>query len=459
MVSTRSSMSKVERDDNRLIIVVTGANSGFGLGLCQQLLANLSLPPDAEIPASKPQSTALPPSLQYLLHRPPSETTTHIPSPPPTLTLILACRSEKKAIEAREILLKKHTKDLEDRKRRGDRVREGWTDGLRVVWEGVDADSPGGKNGVLAFCERLKERHPHLTALFLNAGMGAFSGLSYWEFFKQTVQEGMIVAMSQPRYQYEFKGAMTEDGERGLVWSTNVLAPYIMARELAPLLRQSPTTLPFSPRIVYTSSLTSFYHKLDKDPLDDYQLIEQEHSYSASKYMGDVVMCELDREFNENVNTDHDTIGASALSEGHGRSHGKQREERSLRVLTADPGCVTTNFFSKGLGALAWWVNVKWVFYWLAFYLCRLVGSPWHPVYADQGALPLIYASLIPDEYIPPANKVPAPRFSAISERWGRTKVGYGEVDRWEEGLNIGKGVIERCEVIRKEWRRKEGLE
>ncbi|WVF67920.1 hypothetical protein IAT40_002682 [Kwoniella sp. CBS 6097] len=449
MVATRSSTSKVERDDNRMIVVVTGANSGFGLGLCHQLLSNLSLPPGSDIPASKPQSTALPPSLQYLLHQPPSETTTHIPSPPPTLTLILACRSEQKANEARAILLKRHLKDLENRKKRGEKVREGWTEGLRLVWEGADLDSPGGKNGVLAFCERLKERYPHITTLCLNAGMGAWSGLNYWAFFKQIVQEGMPLAMSQPRYQNENKGAMSRDGERGLVWSTNVLAPYIMARELAPLLRNSPSNLPFSPRVIYTSSLTSFYDKLNKDPYEDYQLIEYENSYSASKYMGDVVMCELDREFN--VNNDVN---------GESETHDKEAEgRRSLRVITADPGCVTTNFFSSGLGALAWWANVKWVFYWLAFYICRLVGSPWHPVYADQGALPLIYASLIPDEYIPPATQVPAPRFSVIAERWGRTKVGYGEVDRWEEGLSIGKGVVERCEVIRKEWRRKQGLE
>ncbi|OCF31811.1 3-keto sterol reductase [Kwoniella heveanensis BCC8398] len=445
MVATRSSTSRVERDENRMIVVVTGANSGFGLGLCQQLLYNLSFPPGSDIPAAKPQSTALPPSLQYLLHQPPSATTPHIPSPPPALTLILACRSETKAIEAKEILLKRHLRDLENRKKRGEKVREGWRDGLRVVWEGVDLDSPGGQNGVLAFCERLKERYPHITTLCLNAGMGAWSGLNYWTFFKQMVQDGMPLAMSQPKYQYETKGAMSRDGERGLVWGTNVLAPYIMARELAPLLRNSPTTLPFSPRIIYTSSLTSFRDKLTKDPLDDYQLIEYENSYSASKYMGDVVMCELDREYNADID----------------RSYVTQGEKRTLRVLTTDPGCVTTNFFSAGLGAgaWAWWADVKWVFYWLAFYICRIIGSPWHPVYADQGALPLIYASLIPDEYIPPASQIPAPRFSAIAERWGRTKVGYGEVDRWEEGLDIGKGVVERCEVIRKEWRRKEGLE
>lgn len=123
------------------------------------------------------------------------------------------------------------------------------------------------------------------------------------------------------------------------------------ARELLPMLRRSPPGLPFAPRVVYTSSGTATLSKLNNHPLDDYMLLDYDESYGASKYMGDMVMLQLDREFNdENTKRDGD---------------------RGVRVLTIEPGCVATNFFNAGLGAWAWWIKFKWFWYWLSFYIVR----------------------------------------------------------------------------------------
>ncbi|WVW80930.1 hypothetical protein I302_102921 [Kwoniella bestiolae CBS 10118] len=454
MVSTRSGSSKipdgVEKDDNRIIVVVTGANSGFGLGICEQLLSNLSLPPHTPIPISTPQLTALPPSLRGSFDEDEDEEPTkHIDENPPALTLILACRSEKKALAAKQILLDKHEKELKEREEMGEEIRRGWLEDLKIVWEGVDLDNPGGGSGVLGFCEGLKARYPHITTLYLNAGMGAFTGLDWIGFFKQNIMEGLPRAQSQPNCQYEAKGAMSADGERGLVWGTNVLAPYIMAKELIPLLRRSPPSLPFQPRIIYTSSCTSSSSKLSSEPLNDYQLIEYEKSYSASKYMGDLIMVQLDKQYGS---PSPSTSTASVDQEGG-------EKERPVRVFTADPGCVATNFFMNGLGLVLWWAHFKFFFYHWSFVLCRLLGSTKHPVYADQGALPMLYAALIPDKYLLPSSSNPAQRFTVISERFGDTKVGYEEVGEWEKGDELGKGFMEACESHRREWRRREGME
>ncbi|OWZ66649.1 hypothetical protein AYX15_02117 [Cryptococcus neoformans] len=427
-------------DPHRVIALVTGANSGYGLGICHQLLSNLSLPSTVPIPASTPQPTALPPSMRDSI-RSNSLQPTKTSVPETTLTLILACRSGAKAQEAIDILWKKHKSDLEKRKKKGLAAKEGWLEGLRIVWEGVNLDSPGGENGILAFTEHVRNRYPHITCLFLNAGMGAFSGIDYWKFAKQIFTDGMSIALSQPQFNIEIKGAKSADGERGLVWGTNVLAPYIMARELLPMLRRSPPGLPFAPRVVYTSSGTATLSKLNNHPLDDYMLLNYDESYGASKYMGDMVMLQLDREFNdENTKRDGD---------------------RGVRVLTIEPGCVATNFFNAGLGAWAWWIKFKWFWYWLSFYICRLLGSPYHPVYADQGALPMLYAALIPAAFLLSPSQVPAQKFEVRAQRWGNTKVGYGEIDRWEEadGLGLPKGFAERCEAVRRDWRKREGLE
>lgn len=71
----------------------------------------------------------------------------------------------------------------------------------------------------------------------------------------------------------------------------------------------------------------------------------------------------------------------------------------------------------------------------------------------------MLYAALVGSQYIQPADKVPAPRFKVHASRWGKTTIDYTEVDRWEESLDIGEGMVRACEAMRVEWRRREGLE
>jgi len=134
-------------------------SSGFGLGICQQLLSNLSLPPGEPIPISVPQASALPPSERHLIETSTNSAKHVNASAPPTLTLILACRSGSKAEEARQVLLQGHELELEQRASRGMPVRKGWKEGLRIVWESVDLDTLGGSNGVIQFCNRLTETY------------------------------------------------------------------------------------------------------------------------------------------------------------------------------------------------------------------------------------------------------------------------------------------------------------
>jgi 3-keto steroid reductase len=259
-----------------MVVIVTGANryfpspalssrlladlpvsSGFGLGICNQVIRALSLPPGHSIPISTPQSSATPSTLRHLIPSADSPATSksaaastkHVPTtPPPTLTLILACRSRTNGENAREILLETHDRELKERARNGMPVREGWREGLRVVIETVDLDSVGGDNGILSFTERIKDRsvrpslnprwitadeskrYPHVTSLFLNAGLAAFKGNDYWKVAKQVFTAGPAIAFSHPEFNIEIPGVLTADGERGKVWGVNVLAGYILVR-------------------------------------------------------------------------------------------------------------------------------------------------------------------------------------------------------------------------------------
>jgi 3-keto steroid reductase len=133
--------------------------SGLGLGYCHRILKQLSTepsvpPPDAlEIPVVVGQS-----STKRLPSADPSVSKYTTTLPPPTLTLILACRSRQRAESAIKDLKKQHELGLIGRKMRGHKERQGWLEGLEIVFEELDVDRVGGRGGVLDFSERIKNK-------------------------------------------------------------------------------------------------------------------------------------------------------------------------------------------------------------------------------------------------------------------------------------------------------------
>jgi 3-keto steroid reductase len=134
--------------------------SGLGFGYCQRILRQLSSdaslpPPDARhLPQTSTSTSSLVPSNDSSLAR-------YISSPntkPPTLTLILACRSRQKAELAIKKLRREHELGLMGRRMRGGKDREGWEQGLEIVFEELDVDRVGGRGGVLDFSRRIKEK-------------------------------------------------------------------------------------------------------------------------------------------------------------------------------------------------------------------------------------------------------------------------------------------------------------
>lgn len=103
---------------------------------------------------------------------------------------------------------------------------------------------------------------------------------------------------------------------------------------------------------MYTGSINAKFDRLKPEPLNDYQLLtyanqEGNGNYPASKYMGELVMVQLDRE-----------LSASGTE-----------KEPTVRCLNADAGCVTTNIFNEGFGQWRVLTTALWALYWLVFYL------------------------------------------------------------------------------------------
>jgi hypothetical protein len=116
-------------------------------------------------------------------------------------------------------------------------------------------------------------------------------------------------------------------------------------KELQGHLSASPSSLPYSPRVIYVSSKQASSHHLPSpDPTSDLQLLTVPESYDASKYVGDLVMAHLDLE-----------LSKEELRQG------KQR----LRCLIADPGIAATGMFVPYLPLILQFIMI------VCFYLVR----------------------------------------------------------------------------------------
>ena len=78
------------------------------------------------------------------------------------------------------------------------------------------------------------KRYPHITSLYLNAGLGPYTGVNFLKIIQQFCRDGFYWFIANPQYMIEAKGVMSADGERGMTWGVNVLAPYIMVGQALP---------------------------------------------------------------------------------------------------------------------------------------------------------------------------------------------------------------------------------
>lgn len=118
--------------------------------------------------------------------------------------------------------------------------------------------------------------------------------------------------------------------------------------------------------MVYTSSRAACAAALGDPESYDYQLLEHPHSYGASKYLAELVMTQLDREF-----------GVSHAEGADDKSHGghiTHAEHRPVRCVISEPGCILSGLFDNGFGG-GWWRTFIKFWYGLAFYLVRALSE------------------------------------------------------------------------------------
>ncbi|OCT83076.1 3-keto-steroid reductase/17-beta-hydroxysteroid dehydrogenase 7 [Xenopus laevis] len=162
----------------RKVVVVTGANSGIGLALCERLLSN-----DDQI------------------------------------RLCLACRNLQRAEAARSALLSSHpSADV-----------------------GVLLVDVGKVKSVVQAAKELKERYKKVDYLYLNAGIMPNPQISLRAFINGLFSRNVINMFATAEGILTQKDRVTEDGLQE-VFETNVFGHFMLIREIEPLLCQGDST-------------------------------------------------------------------------------------------------------------------------------------------------------------------------------------------------------------------------
>ncbi|KIP09853.1 hypothetical protein PHLGIDRAFT_102186 [Phlebiopsis gigantea 11061_1 CR5-6] len=333
----------------RPIIIVTGANSGIGFGICERLLSDLShtLPPDA-----KPQFKSLSPG-------------TAAQDVAPTesydgATLILACRSEKKALEAKQRLLQGLDRRIAAGRRRAD--YDGHADvfraNLKIGFHQVDMSDA---HSVFQFCEEIARTYPYVSHLVCNAGCAFWTGVDKLSAVRSILNRGLIWSITLPPFKLQHTGKMSVDG-LGCTWQSNIFGHYIMYRHLKPLFTEYAARYSRPARLIWQSSLEGQPCWYDHD---DWQLVKTDHSYEGTKFQIDLIASKLNER--------------SLLPGGEGHV---------VRHFLVHPGIAHSNM-TNGM-VYAFFDTLKLIL----FYIARWFGSPNHTITPYGAAISATHIAL-----------------------------------------------------------------
>ncbi|KAF9645056.1 hypothetical protein BDM02DRAFT_3120885 [Thelephora ganbajun] len=429
---------------SRLCIAVTGANNGVGFGACQRLLEQLS---------SEHQTDANP---QFDI---PVESK-DVPDEPPQwsgLTLIMVCRNMQKAEAARGKLLSYLDRILEVRKAKGivDEYGKNFRQNLVIEIEKCDFTSV---KSVVDCARGMRTKYPYLNHLVLNAGAASFTAIDWFKLVIPLLLHP-VISLTVASYIIQGIGERSEDGF-GYIWQCNVFGPYIFYRELQPLLEafhsRSDVDHHYPSRVLWTTSIeaTHFYRP------EDWQLVETNHSYEASKYQIDLVASQLEKQ-------------ALRLEEQTNRP-------AKVRHVLIHPGCASTGIADNMLYPIMIYLMN------LAFYFARFLGSPHHPKDPHIAGIAATHTLLTPIENLPnpqrhsrclkfseidseqkmllqekltevkwirvidPKDPPPPIKFGAETDIFGNPRVGVMRVKQWKEYEPESRALVERFEGLYK---------
>ncbi|RDW60526.1 3-keto-steroid reductase [Aspergillus mulundensis] len=380
--------------EDKVYVLVTGANSGLGYSTCCRLAD--------EFLASSQNN-----------HR--------------SLTVIFTTRSTKKGNDTLRSLqnhLRTSTSDPSAAAR------------VTFVPENVDLCN---LLSVRALSRRLNKTFPKLDAIVLNAGIGGWTGLD-WPSAVWNVCTDIIHATTWPSYKVASTGLITEnqtsnlaekEPRLGTVFCANVFGHYMLTHNVMPLLHRSGS--PNGPgRVIWLSSTEATIRVFD---IEDIQGLRSRAPYESSKCLTDLLSLTSDlpgtapwvKSF---YSPDFDS----------GSENNQPTSSTPPNTYLGHPGICATAIIP--LPTILIYSMVA------AFWLARMLGSPWHTLSTYLGAISPVWLALSPQSELDAA-EAPYRERGGGRVKWGSSasRLGVGssastEVDGWGYGGVVGSAVL-----------------
>lgn len=369
-------------------VLVTGANSGLGLGICCRLT-------DEFLDRANPDQK---------------------------LTIIYTTRSSRKAADTLATLeqhLAKH---------------RGATKSNRQVYFQPENVDLGGLLSVRALGRKLVESDlPHLNSIVLNAGIGGWTGFNWftvvWKVLTQirqattwpTFKLGAVGLVTKPQFPQD-RSPDREEPVLGEVFCANVFGHYMLVHWLMPLLRACPSDSPG--KIIWTTSIEASRHHYNPE---DHQGLRTDAAYENSKRLTDSLALTADGQ-----PSTADSVKEYTTSPVSTRA-GITRPDLCEPVFhLAHPGICATTIVDVYFFVFP--------FYVLGLYLARWCGSVWANVTSYKGAFAFSWLALAtPAEIKSMALETAGSnegkiKWGSSTVWWGKTSAKPSEVEGW--GVN-----------------------
>ncbi|KAJ4359075.1 3-keto-steroid reductase [Ascochyta clinopodiicola] len=385
-------LEDIPQPDNGYYVVVTGANSGLGLGIGTRMID------------------------EFLQTRPQTE----------SLVLIITTRDKKKGdatIETLEAHLRKVCRQHERTLPGISQLLQGR---IHFRQERLDLLS---LVSVQKLSKKLRETTPKLDVVICNAGIGGWTGIN-WPLAVWSILRRWKTAVSWPTYKLSGKGWVAkpqipavdgkprvEEPALGEVFCANFFGHYLLGHYLAPLLARHSKGDGARGRLIWTSSLEAYEHTLD---INDLQGILSGEAYESSKRLTDVMGI-----------TSRLPATSNAVAQYFESSDEPSGSIQPVIYVT-HPGITATSIFTLPLILEYAMIAV--------FYVARWFGSQWHPITVEKGAVAMVWLALAKQSTLDSMEeKEGVGKWGSATDFWGQERVERTEVSGWGWGGKLGE--------------------
>lgn len=298
---------------------------------------------------------------------------------------------------------------------------------------------------VRALSRRLLATVPKLDAVILNAGLGGWTGIN-WPLAIWSVLTDLVHAVSWPAFKIARTGEVTEpqtgletEPRLGSVFCANVFGHYMLAHNVVPLLKKSGR--PNGPgRVVWVSSLEATVNMFD---IDDIQGLRSQAPYESSKALTDILAVTSNLPSAAPwVKSFYSVDKPKAIANGN--ANGTQDDKQpgpTPNIYLSHPGICGSGILPLNLPLFYLMLS--------AFWMARILGSPWHTLSTYLGACAPVWLALSPQSVLDNAES-PYARAGGGRVKWGSSCSRFGcdqpvstEVDGWGYGGVVGPAVVE----------------